>query len=61
MLLMKVLKKGYVTKESISKIHSKTLPNSGKYSNSMRQMIGSLMSSKIFLKSTQDEFNRATI
>ena len=59
---MKVLKKiGDVIKESNSKSNLKALPNSVKYSNSTRQMIGSLMNSKNSSKITQDEFNRATI
>ena len=52
---------GGVIKESISKIDKKSLPNSSKFSNSMRQMLGSLMNSRNSLKSTQNELGRATI
>ena len=46
---------GEVIKETNSKVDIKTLPNSSKFSNSMRQMIGSLMNSRNSLKITQDE------
>ena len=39
----------------------KSIPNSSKYSNSVRQMIGSLMNSRNSLKNTPDEPNRAII
>ena len=48
-------------KESNSNDKIKALPNSSKYSNSMRQMIGSLMNSRNSLKITQDESGRANI
>ena len=48
-------------KESNSKIDLEALPNSSNFSNSMREMIGSLMSSKNSLKITQDESHRANI
>ena len=54
-------KVGDIIKESNSKIDLKFLPNSLKYSDSMRQMIGSSMKSKNSQKITQDESNRATI
>ena len=47
-------------KES-NKVDLKTLPNSSKFSNAMRQMIGSLMNSRNSLKITQDESGRANI
>ena len=50
-----------VIKESNSNDKIKTLPNSSKFSNSMRQMIGSLMNSRNSLKITQDESGRANI
>ena len=50
-----------IIKESNSKIDLKSLPNSSKFSNSMRQMIGSLMNSRNSLKITQDELGRANI
>ena len=50
-----------VIKESNSKIDLKSLPNSSKFSNSMRQMIGSLMNSRNSLKITQDESGKANI
>ena len=50
-----------VIEESNSKVDIKALPNSSKFSNSMRQMIGSLMSSRNSLKITQDETGRAII
>ena len=39
----------------------KALPNSSKFSNSMREMIGSLMNSRNSLKLTQNESGRAKI
>ena len=48
-------------KESNSKIDLEALPNSSNFSNSMREMIGSLMRSKNSLKITQDESHRANI
>ena len=50
-----------VIKESNSKVDIKALPNSSKFSNSMRQMIGSLMNSRNSLKITQDESGKANI
>ena len=50
-----------VIKESNSKVDIKALPNSSKFSNAMRQMIGSLMNSRNSLKITQDESGRANI
>ena len=50
-----------VIKETNSKVDIKALPNSSKFSNSMRQMIGSLMNSRNSLKITQDESGRANI
>ena len=44
-----------IIKESNSKVDIKALPNSSKFSNSIRQMIGSLMNSRNSLKITQDE------
>ena len=44
-----------------TKVDIKALSNSSKFSNSMRQMIGSLMSSRNSLKITQDESGRANI
>ena len=41
---------GEVIKESNSENNIRALPNSVKYSNSMRQMIGALMNSKTFSK-----------
>ena len=52
---------GEVIKETNSKVDIKALPNSSKFSNSMRQMIGSLMNSRNSLKITQDESSRANI
>ena len=52
---------GEVIKETNSKVDIKALPNSSKFSNAMRQMIGSLMNSRNSLKITQDEFGRANI
>ena len=50
---------GEVIKETNSKVDIKALPNSSKFSNAMRQMIGSLMNSRNSLKITQDESGRA--
>ena len=50
-----------IIKESNSKVDIKALPNSSKFSNSIRQMIGSLMNSRNPLKFTQDESGRANI
>ena len=54
---------GEVIKESIFeddiKSNIKTLPNSSKVSNSMREVIGSLMNSRNSLKITQDESGSA--
>ena len=50
---------GEVIKETNSKADIKALPNSSKFSNAMRQMIGSLMNSRNSLKITQDESGRA--
>ena len=50
-----------IIKGSNSKVAIKALPNSSKFSNSMRQMIGSLMNSRNSLKITQDESGRASI
>ena len=50
-----------VIKESNSKVDIEALPNSSKFSNAMRQMIGSLMNSRNSLKITQDESGRANI
>ena len=52
-------KVGDIIKETNSKIDLKSLPNSSKFSNSMRQMIGSLMNSRNSLKITQDESGKA--
>ena len=52
---------GAVIKETNSKVDIKALPNSSKFSNSMRQRIGSLMNSRNSLKITQDESGRANI
>ena len=49
---------GEVIKETNSKVDMKALPNSSKFSNAMRQMIGSLMNSRNSLKITQDESGR---
>ena len=43
------------------KSNMKALPNSSKISNSMREMIGSLMNSRNSLKITQDDLRRANI
>ena len=47
-------KVGDIIKESNSKIDVKALPNSSKFSKSMREMLGSLMSSHNSLKITKD-------
>ena len=52
---------GEVFKETNSKVDIKALPNSSKFSDAMRQMIGSLMNSRNSLKITQDESGRANI
>ena len=52
---------GDITKESNSKVDLKSLPNSSKFSISMRQMLGSIMNSRNCLKITQDELGRANI
>ena len=54
-------KVGDIIKESNSKINLQHLPNRSKSSNSMRQMLGSLMNSRNSLKITQDEFGHANI
>ena len=54
-------KLGDMIKKPSSKIDLKSLPNILKYSDSMRQMIASLMNSKTSLKIIQDDINRATI
>ena len=58
---MRILKKSDVIKESNSNDKIKALPNSSKFSNSLRQMIGSLMNSRNSLKITQDESGRSNI
>ena len=45
---------GEVFKETNSKVDMKALPNSSKFSNAMRQMIGSLMKGRNSPKITQD-------
>ena len=50
-----------VIKKTKSKVDIKALPNSSKFSNSMRQMLGSLMNSRNSLKITQDESGGAII
>ena len=50
-----------VIKETNFKVDIKTLPNSSKFSNYMRQMLGSLMNSRNSLKITQDESGRANL
>ena len=52
---------GDVIKESNSEKIIKALPNSSQFSDSMREMIGSLMRSKNSLRITQDESGRANI
>ena len=54
-------KVGDIIRESNSKIDLEALPNSSNFSNSMGEMIGSLMRSKNSLKITQDESHRANI
>ena len=62
MLLMRVLKlRSEVIKELNSENNIKALPDSSKFSDSMRQMLGSLMNSRNSLKITQDKSGRATI
>ena len=46
---------GGETKKSNSKVEIKALPNSSSFSNSMRQMLGSLLNSRNFLKVSQGE------
>ena len=51
-----------VIKESnLENDNLKSLPNSSKFSISMRQMLGSLMNSRNSFKITQDEFGHANI
>ena len=50
-----------VIKKTNSNVGIKALPNSSKFSNAMRQMLGSLMNSRNSLKITQDESGRANI
>ena len=50
-----------VIKETNSEKIIKALPNNSQFSDSMRQMIGSLMNSKNSLKITQDESGKANI
>ena len=52
---------GGIIKETNSKVDIKALPNSSKFSNAMRQKIGSSMNSRNSLKITQDESGRANI
>ena len=54
-------KVGDIIKESNSQIDLKSLPNSSNFSDSIREMIGSLMRSKNSLKITRDESRRANI
>ena len=54
-------KVGNIIKEINSKIDLRSFSNSSKFSNSMRQMLGSLMNSRNSLKITQDESGRANI
>ena len=54
-------KLGDVIRESNSNDKIKALPNSSKFSNSMKHMIGSLMSSRNSLQLTQNELGRANI
>ena len=54
-------KVGDIIKESNYRIASKTLPNSSKFSKSMRQISGSLLISRNSLNITQDETGRANI
>ena len=55
-------KVGDIMKESnLEIINIKAVPNSSNFSDSMREMIGSLKRSKIFLKITQDESRRGNI
>ena len=50
-------KLGEIIKKSNSNDNIKALPNGSQFSNSMRQMLGSLMNSRNSLKVTQDELN----
>ena len=52
---------GEVFKETTSKVDIKALPNSSKFSNAMRQMLGSLLNSRNSLKIIQDETGRENI
>ena len=52
---------GDIIKDSNSKIDLYSIPNSSKFSKSMRQMIGSLMNSRNSLNINQDEYGRETI
>ena len=52
---------GEAIEESNSEKIIKALPNSSQFSDSMRQMLGSLMNSKNSLKITQDESGKANI
>ena len=54
-------KVGDIIKESNSKIDLKSLPNSSRFSNSMLQMLGSVMNSRNFSKITQDNLGQANI
>ena len=54
-------KVGDIIKETNSNEKIKALPNSSKFSNAMRQMIGSIMNSRNSVKITQDETGRANI
>ena len=56
-----IQKVGDIVKESNSNIDLKSLPKSSKFSNSMRQMLGSLMNSRNFLKITQDGLGHANV
>ena len=59
--MRKLKKQKKEIKESNSFVDIKSLPNSSKFSNSMRQMLGSLMHSRNSLKFTKDETGRANI
>ena len=54
-------KVGDIIKDSNSKIDLNSIPNSSKFSTSLRQMLGSLMNSRNSLKITQNESGRANI
>ena len=54
-------KVGQIIRKSKVKIDLKALPNSSNFSNSMRQMLGSLLNSRSSSKITQDESRRATL